>query len=564
MRMLLIASFLLMGAGFGQIAGPPAVGASMVVSSSPAATEAGLEVLRAGGNAVDAAVATFFALAVTYPSAGNIGGGGFVVLRTADGKEVALDFREAAPVGATEDRYHEKDGTFVPDRSRVGGLAAAVPGSVAGMHRLLSGFGTWSFDKALAPAIRLARDGFVLPEATRRSLLSPLSRQLFAAFPASKAQFTESLAACDPRAPWAQPDLAKTLALLAKDGPDAFYKGPIADLIVAEMGRTGGAITKEDLAAYAPKERTPLVGTYRGHRVVTMPPPSSGGIAMLQMLALLERRDVAALGFGGDAYAHLLAEVMKRAFYDRARWLGDPDFVKVPTAGLLAKEHLDAMDATITSKTVPAKSLGWADPPGAEKFETTHFAVVDRRGNAVACTTTLNGGYGSGVTVTGAGFLLNNEMDDFAVSPGKPNMFGLIQGRANRIQPGKRPLSSMTPTIVVKDDKTLAVAGSPGGPTIINTVLQMVVNVVDHEMTATQAVAAPRLHHQWMPDELLVEPFGLSPDVVKALEGRGHKVVFRGKPGRPQYQGDGHLILRAGDVWHGAADPRHEGRAAGW
>jgi len=559
------ALLLCVGSVSAQVAKPPVYGGrGMVVSSSPAATAAGLEILRDGGNAVDAAVAVGFALAVTLPDAGNLGGGGFVVARLADGRELAIDFRETAPKAATPERYVDADGKAAPERSRAGALAVAVPGSPAGLCHLLAKYGTLPRKIVMAPAIRLARDGFVLPPGLRAEFSDADARRLLGACPDAKKAFLDVVDALGPADLFRQPDLARTLELIAAEGPDVFYRGALAERIVADLKGKGGVLTREDLAAYEVKERTPLVGTYRGRRVVTMPPPSSGGVALLGMLNVLEGYPLDTLGFGSERTTHLMVETMKRAFRDRAELLGDADFAPVPVRGLVSKDYAAVVRASIHDEALAPDLVRNPDPLAYEKNETTHFSIMDGRGGAVACTTTLNGAFGSGVVVGGAGFLLNNEMDDFAVTPGAANMYGLMQSERNKIEAGKRPLSSMTPTLLVVDGRCVMVTGSPGGPTIITTVLQTIVNVVDHGMTASQAVAAPRIHQQWRPDLLHVEPFGLAPDVVAGLRRRGHAVSFRGKPGRPSYQGDAHVILRLEDRFAGAADPRHDGVAAGF
>jgi gamma-glutamyltranspeptidase / glutathione hydrolase len=548
-----------------QISGAPEYGArGMVVSASAPASDAGVEILRRGGTAVDAAVATAFALAVTYPIAGNLGGGGFVVARLADGREIALDFRETAPKAATADRYVDAAGKAVTERAREGPLSVAVPGSVAGLCHFLAKYGTLPLKEVMAPAVRLATEGFPVTPGFLRSLRTKDARRILAACPDAKRVFLDGAESLESGALFKQPDLARTLASIAEKGPDVFYRGEIGERLVADLTKKGGLLSADDLATYVVKERAPLVGTYRGRRIVTMPPPSSGGVALLEMLNVLEEWPIDRLGFGAERTTHLMAETMKRAFKDRADLLGDADFAHVPARGLTSKAYAATVRATIGETATAAGSVANADAFAFEKKETTHFSVTDERGNAVACTTTLNGAYGSGLLVAGAGFLLNDEMDDFAVTPGVANQYGLVQSARNKIEAGKRPLSSMTPTLVVEGGRTVFVTGSPGGPTIINTVLETIINVFDHGMTATQAVAAPRIHHQWTPDVLECEPFGLAPDVVAGLERRGHRVKFRGERGAPAYQGDAHVILRVGDRWAGAADPRHEGRAAGF
>jgi gamma-glutamyltranspeptidase/glutathione hydrolase len=534
----------------------------MVVSASPAATRVGVDVLKAGGNAVDAAVAVAFALAVTLPEAGNLGGGGFALMRLAGGTDVALDFRETAPKAASPGLYLDADSKPASRRSVVGGLAVGVPGSVAGLLEMACRYGTWPAAKLIAPAIVLAREGFPLPQGLRSSLESRETRELLGAFEDSRRIFLDGTAGLEAGALFRQPELAHTLELVAEGGADAFYRGPIAERIVAEVAKAGGVLSLEDLAAYRVKDRRPLVGRYRGTTIITMPPPSSGGVALLEALGVLEQFGVRDLKFGSEEGTHVLAECMRRVFKDRATWLGDPDFAFVPARSLVSGRYVRRLAAQIGDDATPSGAVDLPDPLRAEKGETTHFSVVDARGSAVALTTTLNGGFGSGVSA--AGFLLNNEMDDFALAPGVPNMYGLVQSDRNRIEPGKRPLSSMTPTVVERDGSVLLVVGSPGGPTIITTVLQIIVNVVDHQMTVSQAVAAPRIHHQWIPDRLDVEPFGLAPDVIEGLRERGHRILVRGRPGSPSFQGDAQVIGRFAGQWAGAADPRHGGLALGW
>lgn len=495
----------------------------MVVSDSQIASEVGRDILKKGGNAVDAAVATGFALAVTFPAAGNLGGGGFMVVRMADGRTVAIDYRETAPEAATRDMYIGKDGKLTKD-SLIGFKASGVPGTVAGMaeaHRL---YGKLPWKAVVEPSVRLARDGFAMPFGLAESLKA--TSRSFQPFPASYAQFCRNGKFYQAGETFKQPDLGRTLALVRDRGVDGFYIGETAEKIATAMKSSNGLITKKDLGLYKLKVRAPLKGMYRGYEVITMPPPSSGGIALLQMLGMMERDDPKELGFQSSGYLHLIAESMKRAFADRAVHLGDPDFVKVPTAELLNGDYLKARRKEITDKATPSKNIkaygGKQSSSTEESPDTTHYSVVDSAGNAVSNTYTLNGGFGCFAVAEGTGVLMNNEMDDFASMVGVPNGYGLIQGESNAIAPGKRPLSSMTPTIVTENGKLVLVVGSPGGPTIINTVLQTIQNVVDFEMSIQRAVSAPRFHHQWMPDEIRWEPFGLPADVKAALTAKGH------------------------------------------
>jgi len=501
----------------------------MVASASRHASEAGVEMLRKGGNAVDAAVATGLALAVTMPRAGNIGGGGFMLVRLADGHSVVIDYRETAPANARRDMYLDAGGNVIPKASTVGHLAAGIPGTVAGLSFALEKYGSGkiSWADAVEPARRLAADGFALSPAHARNFTS--HRALLGLFPESARIFLRNGNPWRPGELFQQPELAATLGRIQTEGPREFYEGETARLIVAEMERSGGLITLDDLSGYVPAEREPLRGSYREHEIITVPPPSSGGVVILQILGMIEPFDVAATGPNSAATVHLMAEAMRRAFYDRAELMGDTSSSGAFTATLLDPGYLRRRMADFDSdRATPSASVsaGAALPP-PESEETTHFSVVDADGNVVSNTYTLNAAYGCGVTVAGAGFVLNNEMDDFTSKPGVPNYFGLIQGEVNAIQPGKRPLSSMSPTIVLKSGKPYLVVGSPGGPTIINTVLEVIVNVIDHRMNLAQAVEAPRFHHQWMPDALNYEPFGLSPDTMDLLRAKGHTLAIR-------------------------------------
>jgi len=501
----------------------------LVTSASVIASAVGADILKSGGNAVDAAVATGLALAVTFPRAGNIGGGGFALLHLADGRSTSIDFRETAPAAATRGMYLDAQGDVVPGKSTLGHLAAGVPGTVAGLEMLRQkyGSGRLSWAQLVEPARRLAARGFTVSPAFARSLRA--AEPSLTQFPASRHAFLRDGRYYVAGELFVQPDLAATLARLQRRGPREFYEGRTAQLIAAENAGHGGLITLADLAGYRPVERAPLSGSYRGYQVLTMPPPSSGGIALLQMLGMLEPHDLKSLGLNSAAKIHLYAEVMRRAFRDRAVYLGDPDFARVPVAGLLDPGYLARLMGDFDpAHATPGDAQAPARPAGVhESDETTQFSVVDSAGNAVSITYTLNGMWGNGVTVTGAGFLLNNEMDDFAAKVGVKNMYGLLQGEANTIAPGKRPLSSMTPTIVLKDGKPYLVTGSPGGPTIISTVLQVVTNVIDFGMGVTQAVDAGRFHHQWQPDVISYEPFATSPDTIELLRAEGHAIALR-------------------------------------
>ncbi len=514
--------------------------------------------LSKGGNAVDAAVATGFALAVVHPTAGNIGGGGFMVIRFADGRNTSIDFRETAPKAAHRDMYLNADGSVDPQKSLVGYLASGVPGSVAGLSMALEKYGTLPLATVLEPAIKLAQKGFPVTPGQANDFKRLSER--FAEFPATAKKFLK-----DDGTPyqtgdiWCQPDLARTLRLIKNQGPKAFYEGEIARLIARDMQKNGGLITVKDLADYRAVERPPLVGSYNNYQIISMPPPSSGGIALLQMLEMIRPFSVSRMDRQGSAYIHLLTEAMRLAFADRAEFLGDPDFNDIPVQELLSKEYLDERRTLIDPEKAGISTLKTRGQPRKEPMETTHFSVADSTGMAVAVTTTLNGGYGSLVTIKGAGFLMNNEMDDFTVKPGVPNMFGLIQGKANAIEPSKRMLSSMTPTIVTQDSALFLVTGSPGGPTIINTVLHTILNTIEFNMPLDQAINFPRFHHQWMPDEIVYESAGIRQAVLDQLSELGHSLRARSSIGNV------HAIAfdQNSKRFIGVADKRGEGKAIG-
>lgn len=539
----------------------------MVSSVSEIASQVGVDVLKRGGNAVDAAVAVGLALAVVWPTAGNIGGGGFMVIRKADGTATTIDYREMAPAAAYRNVYLNEKGEYIKESSTFGHLAAGVPGTVAGFAYALEKYGTMKWADVVEPARKLAADGFPVWYQLETSLRAS-SKQL-ARNPESNRIFLRSGKHYETDDIFKQPDLAATLDRLIKNGPREFYEGKTAQLIEESMKRANAKtakgqlwMTTQDLKNYKPVERTPLRGKYRGHEIITMPPPSSGGIAMLEMLNILERYDLKKMGPGSAQSIHLMVEAMRRAFADRAEFLGDPDFVKVPMAGLISRAYADKLAATIDpNRASTSEQIKHGNPVPYESEQTTHFTIVDKDGNAVTNTYTLNGSYGSHVTVEGAGFLLNNEMDDLAPEPGKPNMYGLIQNEANAVAAGKRPLSSMTPTIVLKDGKFWFALGSPGGPTIINTVMQTIINVVDHGMNIQQAIDWPRVHHQWMPDEIRYEPLGISPDTMQKLISMGHKFVER-----PSTMGDCEAVMiedKTG-VRLGGSDARPNGKSVGY
>lgn len=490
-----------------------------VVTAETHATAIGLQVLRDGGNAVDAAVAVALALAVTHPQAGNLGGGAFFVVRMADGTATTIDCREMAPRSATAGMYLKADGSVDEDKVRYGASAAGVPGTPAGLWLLLQKFGTRSLPSLAAPALRLAREGIVVDPFLAADLWQ--HREALGRFASTRAVFFNGDRPLQQGEILVQKDLAATLERFAKGGHDGFYKGATAELLTAQMVRGGGFVTAADLSAYVARERAPLRGTFRGHEVLTMGPPSSGGVALVEMLNLLEGFELAPLGFGGSEYLHLLTEVMARAYADRSRWLGDPDHYAVPLGGLTDKQYAAKLRESIRRERKSEVAPGV--PPGAvESDDTTHFSIVDRFGNAVACTTTINDTFGAHEVVAGAGFLLNNEMDDFSAKPGVPNQFGLVGGKANAIAPHKRMLSSMTPTLVLRDGQLQLVLGSPGGGRIINAVLQVLLARLEFGLSLPAAVQAPRIHYQWQPATVRWELLALPPDVRQALAAKGH------------------------------------------
>ncbi|MBZ9819481.1 gamma-glutamyltransferase [Mesorhizobium sp. CA4] len=492
----------------------------MVVTAQHLATEVGVDVLKKGGNAVDAAVAVGYALAVVYPNAGNIGGGGFMTVRMKDGRTTFLDFRERAPLAATKTMYLDKDGKPIKGASLDGYLAVGVPGSVAGFETAREKYGTLSRQDLMAPAIAYAKDGFVLNQGDAASFAGSADR--LAKDPAAAAIFLKK----DGK-PYGigekliQPDLAASLSAISEKGADAFYKGAIADAIVKASGAKGGILAKGDFEQYAVRELKPVTCSYRGYEIISSPPPSSGGVIICEILNVLEGYPLSYLGAGSAETVHVMVEAMRHAYVDRNSALGDPDFVDNPVSKLLDKNYAKAIRDKIApfragvSKELMPKGFG-------ESKETTHYSIIDKDGNAVAVTHTLNGSFGAGVVAGGTGILLNNEMDDFTQKPGVPNLYGLVQGEANAIQPKKTPLSSMSPTIVTKDGNPFMVVGSPGGSRIITITLEAIVNVIDHGMDIQQAIDAPRIHHQWLPDTVYVEPFGLSPDTEKLLAGMGY------------------------------------------
>ena len=527
----------------------------MVVAQEQRSARIGIEILDRGGNAVDAAVAVGFALAVTYPRAGNIGGGGFMVIHLGKtGEDAAIDYRETAPAAATETMFLDANGEPDPKKSRDSGLSVGVPGTVAGLALAHAkyGSGKLSLAELIEPAIELARNGVEIVDDIADTL--PLAQPRIARWHSSAPVFLNSDGTVlMPGQDLLQPDLAITLRAIASDGPKGFYEGPVAEKIVAAVRKAGGVMTIEDMKNYRAILREPVRGTYRGYDIVSMPPPSSGGVHLIEMLNILEGYDLAKLPRGESL--HVLAEVMKRAYADRATFMGDPDSVKMPVAGLISKKYAAALRTQIGNRATPATEVRSGNPGDFEGQNTTHFSVIDSDGNAVSNTYTLNFSYGLGLVAEGTGVLLNNELDDFTSKPGTANAYGLVGYNANLPGPGKRPLSSMTPTIVMKDGKPFLITGSPGGSRIISTVLQIIVNVIDFQLPVDQAVSAPRVHHQWQPDELSAEP-GISPEILDGLVKRRHKVVLT----PPQTSANSIEITADGYV--GAADRRTRGSLA--
>ncbi|KQI04338.1 gamma-glutamyltransferase [Campylobacter jejuni] len=507
-------------------------GTGLVLSSHELANKIGKEVLDKGGNAIDAAVAVGYALAVVHPAAGNIGGGGFAVIHLANGENTTLDFREMAPLKASRDMYLDSKGEIIKDASTIGYLAAGVPGTVKGMSAMLDRYGTMKLKDLMAPAIKLAEKGYLINDRQEQTMLE--AKDMFKEFPSSSKYFLKKDGSTYKSGDlFVQKDLAKTLKLIAKEGPDAFYKGKIADLIAADMAKNKGIITKEDLAQYQAIWRKPVEGTYRGYDIISMSPPSSGGAHIIEILNIMENANIENLGFASSKTLHIMAEAMRQAYADRSEYMGDPDFVKIPLDKLTSKEYAKEIYAKIPKdKALPSSKV----KPGLG-HNTTHYSVLDSKGNAVSITYTINASYGSGATVEGAGFLLNDEMDDFSIKPGVPNLYGLVGGEANAIEPKKRPLSSMSPTIILKDGKVFMVVGSPGGSRIITTVLQVISNVIDHKMDISTAVESPRFHMQWLPDEIRTEPFGIIKDVQNNLEKMGYKIT------KEPYMGDVNAIM---------------------
>jgi len=541
---------------YASLAQPVWSGQGMVSSQQQIATQVGVDILQQGGNAVDAAVAVGFTLAVTLPRAGNLGGGGFMLVHLADsGQTIALDYRELAPLAAQRDMYLNQDGSVDQNRSRFHGLAVGVPGTVSGLITALEQYGSLPLQQVMQPAIDLASNGFRVDHELALSLQQSVER--LTRWPAAAKVFYHADGSYyQPGELLKQPELAQTLRQIARQGPAAFYQGNIAEKIVAAVKQAGGNMTLDDLQQYRTQTRTPVSGSYRGYRVMSMPPPSSGGTHIIQILNIMEQADLASLGHNSAASIHLMAEAMKRAYADRSEYLGDPDFVKVPVKQLTAKayarklfEQIAPAKASDSQHIKPGLKLDHESP------QTTHFSVVDRRGNAVSNTYTLNFSYGSGIMAEGTGVLLNNEMDDFSAKPGVANAYGLIGGEANAVAARKRPLSSMSPTLVFKpgSDELLLVTGSPGGSRIITTTLQIISNVIDHQMNIAEATQASRFHHQWLPDKITLEK-GFSVDTMRLLEQKGHVI-----DASSWAMGSTQSIMKVDDGWSGASDPRQAG-----
>jgi gamma-glutamyltranspeptidase / glutathione hydrolase len=530
----------------------------MVVSSSKLASIVGNEIFKKGGNAIDAAVAVGFALAVTYPSAGNIGGGGFMVIHLKNGTNTAIDFRETAPLKSFRDMYLNNKGEFDPKLSSEGVTSSGVPGSVAGLIYTLDKYGTMTLKDVIQPAIDLAEKGFIVDHGLYESL-NDTKKELIKYPSSKKIFFRNNDSLYNEGDIFIQHNLAETLKLISDKGKDGFYKGKIADLIIKQIQKDGGYITQTDLDNYKPIERMPVIGSYRGYELISMPPPSSGGIALIQMLNILENYKFRREEWGSSSYIHKLVETMKYAYADRTKYLGDEDFVKVPWKWLTSKKYARDIFINIKDNAVPSSEIQSGNYKNYyESDQTTHYSVCDKYGNAVSTTTTLNSAYGNKIVVEGTGFLLNNEMDDFSGKPGAPNMYGLLGSEANSIQPGKRMLSSMTPVIVLKNHTPWIIAGSPGGSTIITVVLQVLLNCIDFSMDIQEAVNVPRIHHQWYPDEIDYEEFGMSQDVKTNLIKLGYRI------GNKRILGRSECIMIDNNYFYGASDPRGYGSAEGY
>ncbi len=538
----------------------------MVVSANSLASKIGVEIMKKGGNAVDAAVAVGFALAVTYPYAGNIGGGGFMVIHLKDGKNTTIDFREKAPLLAAKNMYLDSNGNYVPELSKEGILSSGVPGSVAGLIYALNKYGTLSLKEVVEPAVFIAENGWPLDYSTAEIFKEYLPE--FEKYPASYKIFSKDGEAYEEGDLFRQPDLAWTLKQIEEKGKDGFYKGKVAELLIKQVTSMGGIITHDDLDKYTPVEREPVSGTYRGFEIISMPPPSSGGIALIELLNILENYNFNIDDWGSSEYIHHLVESMKYVYADRTYFLGDEDFYHVPKMGLISKEYAKSIFNKIQSaenKAIPSDSINSEDPlKYSESMETTHYSVYDEYGNAVSTTTTINSAFGSKITVAGAGFLLNNEMDDFSAKPGVSNQFGLMGSAANSIQPEKRMLSSMTPTIILKEDKPYIIIGSPGGSTIITVVLQVIMNCIDFHMNIQEAIDMPRIHNQWKPDEISFEKYAVSKDVRDNLIKMGYSIPDLNTSYKILGAAEGIMIDNENNLIYGAADPRGSGTAEGF
>lgn len=530
----------------------------MVVSASELASKVGVDILKSGGNAVDAAVATGFALAVTHPSAGNLGGGGFMVIHLSDGNDITLDFREKAPMAATEKMFLDENGNYVPEESRGSVSASGVPGSVAGLITAWKEYGSLKFDQIIQPAIELAAEGFSLPYHLASSFRYHLKG--FSKYPSTEKVFTKNGQVYSEGALFVQKDLAETLRLIKENGRQGFYEGEVAKLIVETSEKYSGYITLEDLQKYQPVWRDAVEGEYKGHKIVSMGPLSSGGIAVLQTLNAMENFEFDKEAWGSSEYIHKLVEIWKQVYADRSKYLGDKDFYPVPIEWLTSKKYGKKIAERIDAKATPSDKVYPGKAPAKESSETTHYSVIDNEGNAVSTTVTLNSSYGNKIVVEGAGFLLNNEMDDFSAKPGVPNQFGLLGSEANSIQPEKRMLSSMSPTIVLKRDEPFLIVGSPGGSRIITSVIQVILNVIDFKMDIQQAINIPRVHHQWKPDKIYYEEFGLAADVRENLKSKGHIIGHTRGIGRVQ----GILYDSKKDMIFGGSDSRAHGSAEGY
>ncbi|TGN29445.1 gamma-glutamyltransferase [Empedobacter tilapiae] len=529
----------------------------VVVTAHPEASKVGVEILKKGGNAIDASIAVQFALAVVYPNAGNIGGGGFLVYRDAKGKTDALDYREKAPLKAFEDMYWDKDGNAIKDLSLYGQFSAGVPGTVDGMVKAHEKYGKLNWKELVQPAINLARKGFKITKQQASELTNKHNDFV---------KYNSKMNALTSKASWkegdllVQKDLANTLKLIQQKGRAGFYEGKTADLIVKEMKRGNGIISHEDLKSYQSVWRTPVSGNYKGFKVISMPPPSSGGIALVSLFQSIEDYPINKWGFQADSTIQVMVEAERRVYADRAEHLGDPDFINVPQKQLLDKSYnVNRMKGFSFDKATLSSAIKAGEIIGKESMETTHYVIVDKDGNASSVTTTLNNSYGSLVVVEGAGFLLNDEMDDFSVKPGTPNLYGLVGGKANAIEPSKRMLSSMTPSILEKDGKLFMVVGTPGGSTIITSVFQAILNVVDFGMTMQEAVAAPRFHHQWLPDRIDYEPNAISENVRESLKQKGYTLKERKTYGRVEG-----ILVNADGTYQAGADPRGDDKAIGY